>query len=1243
MSSFDVNAIIEKAESKDKDLRHMALYDLSNELQKENLKLDETSQRQLADIVLRLLDDKSSEVQGVAVKCLPPLVNKMSKVQIENSITSLSSNILKGEDEKRDIAAIALKTVISEIPIENALSPIKKCVNPLLQGLASENPEIKLVALDVLSDLLGRFGTMVVEEHEKLQTAFVEELKSSRVSVRKRAIACLAALSVNTNDKLFDTLLTGIVNGIDSLIKTMKKQKDNKKVEELSTYIQSCSAISKTAGHRFGKYLSRIIPLFMDAAEIIAGSLDEEDEEMMDTNTEVNDEVREYITQAFEAFVTRCPDEVTKYIDYVIIICKEYLEYDPNYSYDDSEDEAETSDAMVDEDEEDEGGLGDDLDEGGLSEDDDVTWKVRRSAAKCLGSLIRSRPEMLAAFYTELCSDEDISLIRRFKEREEPVKLDIFNVFIDLLHQSYSTKTSPSGDVTYKQHDEVAFVETTKDAIMKRIKKQLKEKSEKTKIGVFQILKALTITLQGGLSKYIKDLVPPICAALNEKGEQSSLKLETLSFLKTFIQFHKPEEFKPYLETLMKSVFTCVNDKYYKIITQALRVCGELVLVIKTCVNEPNFGNLVKQLQTSVFDKLKIQDIDQGVKESAITTTGLIVSHLSDKLPNLNDTLTVLKERLQNEITRLTAVRTFTVIAQHNVDISHVLVETVNLLSDFLRKDNRALRQAALAALSQFAISYKNKIDTKLFTVVINEAAEVMNEKKSDLHLAHLAFKLVKQIVDANPDTLPLVQKAVLPKILDLLASPTLQGNCLDSLLVVLALLVPSVGFDNILKQVLNIPKESKQVFTNIGKAVAAVCNAGSQKDKTATIEKFAKDLKSKDDSARMLALFTLGEIGRSIDLSSHGTVSQDIEACFEEEGSEELKNAASYALGNVSVGNLAKFLPQIIKGIRESPKKKYLLIHSLKEVITQSEASKLKPFIPEITPLLFDNSQEEEEGVRNVVSECLGKLAINDYDNVVSQLKEKLTLSDATRSTVIGAIKYAVTDEPSPIDNKLTEDLPVFLAQLNKNQPVSVRRAVVLLLNSVAHNKPEILGDALEKVLPSLYAECVFDPNLVRVIHLGPFTHKIDDGLDLRKSAFECMDTILDNYRSRIDPNKFIAQLPAGLDDENDDIKMLTHLIVQKCCAQFPRSLLTSADQLVVPFTNTLKKKLKDNALAQEKERHEELLRSALKAIHAIRSIPGIEDSAQFTDMFNKQIVANQKLKQTYDEIAEAHDEFEF
>ena len=85
-------------------------------------------------------------------------------------------------------------------------------------------------------------------------------------------------------------------------------------------------------------------------------------------------------------------------------LCLKYISYDPNYNYDDDE---EMNDLSMEQDEID----NDENDQDDYSDDDDVSWKIRRAAAKCLDAIISTRHELLNVFYSEVSP----FLISRFK------------------------------------------------------------------------------------------------------------------------------------------------------------------------------------------------------------------------------------------------------------------------------------------------------------------------------------------------------------------------------------------------------------------------------------------------------------------------------------------------------------------------------------------------------------------------------------------------------------------------------------------------------------------------------------------------------------------------------------------------------------------------------------------------------------------------------------------------------------
>ena len=161
MSSFTVNAILEKTENRDKDFRYMATSDLFTELSKDSFKPDSEGERKMCACLLKLINDQASEVQSLAVKCLSPLVRKVHEARVEEIMAELCSKVLSGSEEQRDICSIGLKTVVLEMPSSMAAAAIRQLTPQLIVGVQRDTLEVKVGVRISLSGISCRCWLLV--------------------------------------------------------------------------------------------------------------------------------------------------------------------------------------------------------------------------------------------------------------------------------------------------------------------------------------------------------------------------------------------------------------------------------------------------------------------------------------------------------------------------------------------------------------------------------------------------------------------------------------------------------------------------------------------------------------------------------------------------------------------------------------------------------------------------------------------------------------------------------------------------------------------------------------------------------------------------------------------------------------------------------------------------------------------------------------------------------------------------
>ncbi|GAA5823321.1 hypothetical protein JCM11251_007565 [Rhodosporidiobolus azoricus] len=1159
---------------------------------------------------------------------------------------------------------------------------------------SSSSAELLLDSLDLLTDILTRFSS-TLSPNTSLQSSILKAvtplLSAPRAAVRKRAVSTLATLiSATSSAPSSAALLSSLLN--DTLLPALRDPTASGSVsanEQLRTSILLASALARAAPLQLGPRVGEVIPL------VLEGSKREDDEgkegvlQCLESLTlKLPAETGPYLNTIVDKAT-----ELLKY-DPNFGGAEDEDEEMGDGEDEDGEGDDEFDDEFEDEyDDEDDTSWkvrrsATKLLASIVSTRPDLLASFYKTVSPALIARFGDREETVRvevwATYT--------ALLRQTRSLVKPSSVTGVGAGGVGGAMTPSGGRSPrNATLKRKRSDERMDTEegplpqlnAQTPHIVKSIVKQLgAAKALPTRQAAFVLLHELIAVLDGGLETQIPTLVTRIETSMKTadsglSGAATALKIEVLAFLARFFRTHHVKTFADELGRVTPLVTAALGDRFNKIAAEAFITAAELVKVLRPVpsrssgtapapVPAPYVQHLTAIYQATM-DKLAGSEADEEVKGKGIQTLGTLLYGAGDALDSsaLETGFAFLKDRLKNEVQRVVAVRTVGLVASSpvlgkgNDTVDAWTAACLPDVSALLRKVHRPLKVAAFEALDSLLerAGAEGSVDDATAEAILADLTPLLggsgsgSSEGADVNLLPHALTTLATLLTVSPTlTSSSTLSSTLSRILsELVPSPLVQGPSLDALLKFFAAAVKAGVEANGLIQKLGEAGKKAAAVNGKGagmvegeeEGVHAAATAGrcvgvvvreAPGEADAVIKEAGKVIKSPKSAPAqlLLALLTLGEVGRVVDFASHDAVFSKVVEHFTA-SSEDVRRSAAFAAGNIAVGNTSVFLPAILDLIKADDKKRYLALQALKEVIIHSSPDALASISDTLWTPLFDNCEAQEEGTRNVAADCLGQLTVLNPAKYLPQLQARLGAdSRHTRATVIAALRFTFTNDSSTYDELLAPLIGEFF-KLMQDSDLGVRRLALSSLNSAAHNKPHLVRPHLDTLLPELYAQTEIDASLIRIVEMGPFKHKVDDGLDVRKAAYECMHTLVDACREQIDLAAYLGRVIEGLKDE-EEVKKLCYVMLVKLAQVAPAVVQQRLDDTVQPFAEVFGIVLKDTATKQEAERTLELQRSAIRCIAVLNRLASAATTPKFATFISTQI-ANGKMASEFKE----------
>ncbi|TIA85191.1 hypothetical protein E3P99_04057 [Wallemia hederae] len=1182
----------------------MGLNDLYLLVTSSSLSLTEDMERRLVDSLVAKLDDNNAEIKESNMKVLVELVNKIRFKSFNHLVTQLFKSIAKSsKQELKDISLVCLKGVIKQF---NQM--------PLLDADWFIDSAIQLIQTDISIEALDVLGTFIsktsINDEQRLRIIneqfSIITSSNSRQAIKKKSIALLSSL---LNQNHIDLLNAFIDSNLPSqFIITAHLLQHTLKLLNSSSHIDA-----------------------------IISHLSSED-----------DDIKDAALATLESYVTVINPQ--SHITALTEIAQSHINYNPNY-FDVDEDEEEEED----EDEDDE-------EEEPLSDNDDLSWKVRKSAAKLLTAIIEHNPALLQHLYSTLF----ISLLNvTSKEREESVKLELFNS----INAFFVVSAAVSQKMTLKRKRNDMDVDvgsgcdlqkdTFKAPLIKTLNKHLNEKSLIVRLNAYKLLTALVSTIPDVLqSPYIDEIAPHIEHGLNDVQStiSSGLPIEILTLLNTLFSTHTYRSIQSVIPALTNTLIATTKlTKYHKLSSLALKSLADLVVLLRPkkedgrCSPAPTkqseIDDLIKLINSSTIERITDSDLSNNVKDDAIALVAVLLSHSGDTLVQSGTDAQILKllnDRITNNVNRLSGIKAVQSAAASfdtctNLVFKEWFAECVRLTTPLIKQNDRVVKIASFECLEILLGRVGGNINKDVAATLIESVLPLINV--NEMNTLTFALNIATKMYSTdNADIRAMVLK-ILTQSYSLTLSPVLITEPLEKFYQTVSK-DGAVG-DQIIKNLLHqisviadkdmddVGGEGEHVLNNASRLIGGVVLESRR-----GIEQFVSLLQSqnKQVSNIYLSLLVVGHVGQHADLSAtHPRLFETVQEYFTH-NEDSIRRASSYCLGNICVGSPSKFLPQLFHQLSSSTN--YLILLSLKEVITNADLP--GGDVDAIFSSLVSTASDDEN-IRNISAECLGKLLYRS-EAYIPKIKQLLEGNVEAGKKVISilAIRFAISEVSHEQDGgimQLDDLFSTFTALLSLGD-LEITRLVLSTVNSAARHKAQLVN---ESIVANLLTQTTVNTALIRQITLGPFKETIDDGLAIRKTAYECLYTISNHCCELVSAADLLEQVKKGLADV-DEIKILSYLILNRMVVVNEELVYESLDDILPYLQKTLQHKPKDNATKMEHERNTELQSSACRTLATLHGSSKTSQHTLLIDVIKTIVEPNTVFKNVFLSSSQLH-----